>query len=444
MVLAVLLRQGLGESNHPGLGRGINRPPILAHPASVRRDVHNRARAGGNHSREKNPAANNGSNLAGTQNLVIVTINYRLGPFGWFAHPALRTGDVLGDSGNFGTLDMLEALNWVHDNIAAFGGDPGNVTIAGESAGGINVYSMLASPLAAGLFHRAISQSGMPFSNELKNGEAKAGSVLTKLLMQDKLASSRSEAENFIRNKDNSWIADYFRKKSSEEIFGCYRRVVFGNLLDSNMIFVDGHVLPGKPSELLAKGSYNRTPFLAGNNREEAKLFLPLLLSDLDDSKLCTMIQDMNPEHPQVRIRDYMGPFDKLVYNPLAKIGTAGFKLLGVSGPAKKMSRHQDDIFIYRFDWDEEPKPMDYVIGAAHGMELAFIFGNFLGDRDSTLRFAWSEENQTNRIELSRIMMSYWANFMRTGNPNGPGLPQWNSWSNQPGAPKRVVLNSGM
>ncbi len=369
-----------------------------------------------------------GSNLAGMQNLIVVTFNYRLGPFGWFAHPALRTGDALDDSGNFGTLDILAALNWVHENIAAFGGDPGNVTIAGESAGGINVYSMLASPLASGLFHRAIVESGLPFSNELKSGEAKAGSVLTQLIVKDELAPFAGQAEKFLRDKDKSWIADYLRRKSPQEIMGCYHRVAFGNLLDSNMIFVDGRVIPAKPGRLLARGDYNRVPLLAGNNREEAKLFLPLLLSDLDDAKLCTMIQDMDPDHPQVSLRDYMGPLDQIVYNPLAKIGTAGFRLLGVTVPAQKMARRQKDIFTYRFDWDEEPKPLDYVIGAAHGLELAFVFGNFLGGKDSTLRFAWNESNRAGRLELSERMMTYWANFARNGNPDGDGLPEWQPW----------------
>ncbi|HUT52388.1 MAG TPA: carboxylesterase family protein [bacterium] len=377
-----------------------------------------------------------GSNLAGPQDLVVVTFNYRLGPLGWFAHPALRTGDALDDSGNFGTLDILAALNWVHDNIEDFGGDPGNVTIAGESAGGINVFSMLACPPAAGRFHRAIVQSGLPFSNELKSGEAKAGSVLTQLIMKDKLASSSSDAEKYIHDQNNDGIADYLRKKSPQEIMGCYRRVPFGNLLDSNMIFVDGRVIAGKPGRLLARGDYNRVPILAGNNRDEAKLFLPLLLSDLDDAKLCTMIQDMDPDHPQVSLRDYMGPFDQIVYNPLAKIGTAGFKLLGVNVPAGKMSRSQSDIFIYRFDWDEEPEPLDYVIGAGHGLDLAFVFGNFLGSKDSTLRFAWNQSNQAGRIELSERMMAYWANFARTGNPNGDGFPEWKPF------PQTMILDT--
>jgi len=383
---------------------------------------------GGNTVGQSSLSLYNGSNLAGAQNLIVVSVNYRLGPFGWFAHPALRTGDDLDDSGNFGTLDLLAALQWVHDNIAAFGGDPGNVTIAGESAGGINVYSMLVSPLAAGLFQRAISESGAPFSNEMKRGEAKAGSVLTQLVVKDKLAPNKQEAEKFIRSKDNKWISDYLHQKSPQDIYGLYRHTAFGNILDSSQIFADGRVIPAKPSELLAKGNYNRVPFLAGNNREEAKLFLPMVLSDLDDAKLCGMIQEMDPEHPQVRIRDYMGPVDRIIYNPITKIGTVGFRNLGVTGPAKKMSRHESDIFLYQFDWDEEPKPLDFVIGAAHGLELPFVFGNFLSDRDSALRFAWTQANQAGRINLSKRMMSYWANFARGGNPNGDNLPEWKGW----------------
>jgi para-nitrobenzyl esterase len=366
----------------------------------------------------------------------VVSVNYRLGPFGWFAHPALRIGDALDDSGNFGTLDILAGLQWVHDNIAAFGGDPGNVTIAGESAGGMNVYSLLASPLAKGLFQRAISESGAPSANPMDKGEAKAGSALLKLIVNDKLAANEREAEKFLRNKNNPWIADYLRKKSPQEIYACYHPGPFGSLRESSQIFADGRVIPAKPKELLAKGDFNRTPFLAGNNREEAKLFLPMILSDLNDAKLCGMIQEMDPEHPQVKVRDYMGPFGRIVYNPLTKITTRGVRRVGVDGPARKMSRFESDIFVYQFEWDEEPKPLDFVVGAAHGTELAFVFGNFLSDQDSALRFAWNQSNRAGRIELSKRMMAYWANFARTGNPNGEGLPEWKAW------PQRMILDT--
>ena len=114
-----------------------------------------------------------GAHFARGADMIFVSINYRLGPMGWLTSPLLRTGDKLDDSGDYGTLDIIQALKWVHENIEAFGGDPGDVTVAGESAGGINVFTLLASPLASGLFQRAIAESGAPMSNRAGKGRAK-------------------------------------------------------------------------------------------------------------------------------------------------------------------------------------------------------------------------------------------------------------------------------
>src|SRR5208337_5213356 len=124
-----------------------------------------------------------GSSVASRSHMVFVSINYRLGPFGWFSHPALREGVSAEDaSGNYGTLDIIQALKWVQQNIAAFGGDPENVTIAGESAGGFNVLSLLISPPARGLFQRAISESGAAITRGIDEADAKSREILARLV----------------------------------------------------------------------------------------------------------------------------------------------------------------------------------------------------------------------------------------------------------------------
>ncbi|MCP4757192.1 MAG: carboxylesterase family protein, partial [Proteobacteria bacterium] len=146
-----------------------------------------------------------GGNLSRKANMVVATVNYRLGPLGWFAHPALRNGaNALDDSGNYGTLDLIKSLEWVRDNISAFGGDPSSVTIAGESAGGWNVQSLLISPLAAGLFHGAVSQSG-PSTNvkPVAYVEKNAGKVVQQLLENDR--TTKEQVGN---------LAEYLRKKT--------------------------------------------------------------------------------------------------------------------------------------------------------------------------------------------------------------------------------------
>ena len=397
---------------------------------------------GGNSVGQSAMSLYNGSNFAGQNNFVFVSINYRLGPMGWFLHPALKSGDPLDDSGNYGTLDLIQALKWVNENIAEFGGDPGNVTIAGESAGGINVFSLLVSPLAAGLFHHAIVESGVPLGVSRKAGEQSSQEFLQKLAVQDGLAPTEEAAEKFLAQKDAAWIAAWLRSKSAKEIFSVYEHTAFGNLRGWSNTFVDGTVLTQSPWASLEQGKYNQVPFLGGNNREEAKLFLPLVMSNLTEPKLCGLIKSINPDQPEVRLLDYMDPLYYPVYEPLAVVTGYGFQQVGVDHPARLMSKHQDRIYLYRFAWDEEPKPLDFVIGAGHGMEMPFVFGNFGKDSDSVLRFAWSKTNQPGRMELSNRMMTYWANFARTGNPNAPGLPDWPACCSRPGGARRMVLDA--
>ena len=143
---------------------------------------------GGNSMGAASEEGYDGVNLAGKCNMVVVTVNYRLGPLGWFTCDALRSdepGADLDNSGNYGTLDLIKALTWVKDNIAAFGGDPSRVTVAGESAGAINIFSLLISPQGAGLFHGAIAQSGMPIALPVAAGEESAREVILKLLVAD-------------------------------------------------------------------------------------------------------------------------------------------------------------------------------------------------------------------------------------------------------------------
>jgi para-nitrobenzyl esterase len=389
-----------------------------------------------------------GANFSSRTNMVFVSINYRLGPLGWLTHPMLREGDVLDDSGNYGTLDIIKALEWVRDNISAFGGDPGNVTIAGESAGGMNVYSMLASPLADGLFHRAVSQSGAPISTPMSVGEAHSQRLFVQLLLRDGLATNEEEAEDLIQEKGERWARDYLRSKTPGELLACQTPMPSGMLIDTllNMIFQDGTVLTESPLNCFRKGDYNKVPFLVGNNAEELKLFLPLFVGRLTEKELGRLVMDLDPGvGSDLKLEDLLHPLFWPVYEPLGSLGGSLFQAVGVDTPASQMSMHQDDVYAYRFAWDEEPPPMDFLIGAGHAMEIPFIFGNFQLDENSVMRFSWSEENRPGREELSHAMMTYWANFARTGDPNTPdtGLPLWHAWSDEPGAPKRMLLDTG-
>jgi len=379
-----------------------------------------------------------GGNFASRENMIFVSINYRLGPMGWFAHPALKTGNTLDDSGNYAILDIIQALKWVKENISSFGGDPNNITIAGESAGAGNVYTLLSSPLAKGLFQKAIAQSGAPQAGSREKAEAQAQSILYKLVIKDGLAKDEKQAELLITQKDNQWVADYLRDKSIKEFYLAYETGIFGRLKGFRGTFVDGVVLVESPKQSLEKGNYNQAPFLVGNNKEELKLFLPLLIGRLDEKGLCQLDKEVDPNNMKIKLTEYVSPLYIPIYPALSYLGAKGFQKMGVDTPADLMSKHQKEVYAYRFEWKQEPRPADFVFGAAHAMEIPFVFGNFQADADSALRFAWSDANKAGREELSKRMSGYWANFAKTGDPNGPGLPEWRPWSQEPGKNRMI------
>jgi len=368
-----------------------------------------------------------GDALAVKENVLVVTINYRLGPLGWFSHPALSNGDPLDDSGNYGSLDVIAALQWTRDNIAAFGGDPGNVTLFGESAGAADTLAMMASPLARDLFHKAIVQSGgfrtspvstaQNFIDDLEAGHAFSGrEVVNQLLVADGTAADRATASEQQRDTSDTEIKNYLYSKSAEEILAIYDGRGFG-MIDFVQLIADGHVLPeGSADEVFAsRDSYNAVPVVLGTNRDEAALF---------------MVRD--PRHVENRFGVFPKLKDEAAYLTDVRYSSLAWKTRGVDDLARLMTKHQPaDVYAYRFDWDEEDSIMGYdlgtALGAAHGLEIAFAFGSFEGGMG--LSYLYPQTPQ--RDELSRSMMGYWANFARTGAPgNGSSGTEvaWTPW----------------
>ncbi|MBM4266103.1 MAG: carboxylesterase family protein [Deltaproteobacteria bacterium] len=370
-----------------------------------------------------------GGYLAVAQDLVVVTINYRLGPLGWFRHASLRgEGTTPEDaSGNFGTLDMILALDWVRDNIAAFGGDPGNVTIFGESAGGRDVLSLVQSPPARGRFHRAISQSGGMRRSTAEDAEnfvddpepghkASSSEILLRWLIADGRAADRESAKTALASMSPDEIAKYLRGKSAEEFLETYPHEATEGLIDVPQVFAEGTVLPigdGLASFASADG-HAKVPVMLGTNRDEQKLFLY-----------------PNPEHVRQVLWILPRLRDPDRYEALSEHSSALWKATGADEPAAALIRGgAPGVFVYRFDWDEEPTifgaDLGQMIGAAHGFEIPFVLGNF--DLGEEANVVWTEENEPGRKLLSEQMMSYWANFAATGSP-GRGrkgdLPEW-------------------
>jgi len=199
--------------------------------------------------------------LANKSNMVVVTVNYRLGPMGFFSHPALRSGrsgDEKTDSGNFGLLDLIQALSWVKANIKVFGGDPENVTIAGESAGGQNVISLIASPLARNLFHRAVSENGSIRPATAAQGEEHVNEVITKLLVKDGSAPDEKAAGAKLKSMSMKEIGTYLRSKSAQDFLELYPEGKLMGMIKFPNSFGDGTVLPVDFYRVLKGGNYNR------------------------------------------------------------------------------------------------------------------------------------------------------------------------------------------
>ncbi len=371
-----------------------------------------------------------GSRIAVNSDVVVVIVQYRLGPLGWFTYPALRHGDSrLDDSGNFGTLDNVMALQWIQQNISAFGGNPRNVTITGESAGAHNVMNLLISPLGKGLFHQAMSESGGMTTIPVASGEALAVSTIDKLL-----------AKNGISGEEwDSWPPDaqeaYLRGQSNSDLLE-----VLADTIGTYSAYEDGYVIPGSVVATIRSGNYNKVPIILGANQYESKAFMPLygprlglpwfnLIAVLDGT--IPSVDDVLPTQ-----------FDKDVYEVTGYYGSRNWRGKYVDERARALKEQQNQVWAYEFDWGgpgSGPSPFDFIYGAAHAMEISFFFGS-----DTSLwGYGYNPENDTaGRADLSRTMMQYLANFAHRGNPNGCGLPVWQKWSNKEGKPKVIVFDA--
>jgi len=405
---------------------------------------------GGNTSGSGSSVSYNGAKLAGRHDVVVVTINYRLGPFGWFRHPALSTDSPEDNSGNYGTLDIIEALRWVRNNIHVFGGDAGNVTIFGESAGGYNVLTMLASPLAKGLFHRAIVQSGgLEITSvtmaENYRDDAIAGSALSsrevvnKLLVIDGLVADRSAAKQRQETMGAAAIASYILGKSTDQIFAAYQyRHVSDGSDDSKTahagspdILGDGFVLPKDMAnaELFSDTAhYNAVPIILGTNRDEATLF-----NMFNDAYVNTVLGFVP-----------LGFKDEAGYLRVTRYGSDLWKLDGVDSLASQMKEAQGDkVFAYRWDVDDLRHigiiDLQKLLGASHGMEVPFVFGNLTNSLKIYYQHLITPEN----VRVSDSMMSYWTQFAYTGDP-GKGRSgeevAWTGWQNGDLNQKRLLI----
>jgi len=368
-----------------------------------------------------------GHRVASASRVVFVSVNYRLGPFGWLSLPALREGrSAEDDSGNFGTLDLVHALRWIRDNIEAFGGDPHMVLISGESAGGMNVLSLIASPLARGLFHRALVQSGVSRTTPVAEAEERAGRMLAGLLVSDRRARDTADAVQVAAAMGPAEIRAYLRAAGGRRILAQFAAGTFG-MADNPSLFRDGAVLPADGYLAFETGAYpNRVPLVIGSNADEVKLF-----------------------------RFFGGSSDwrSGTYEAATRYASDVWKADSVDGVARRLSAQSDQppVYAYHFRWGSLREDGSSVLpgnwgrrlGSFHSLEIPFFLGT---DTVNAVMgwFLFSGKNEPGRRALSGAMMAAMARFIRTGDPNGPGAPAWPAWTNAPGGPKCLVLDAGL
>jgi len=346
-----------------------------------------------------------GTHLA-QQGVIVVSMNYRLGVFGFFVHPELAKESGHNAAGNYGLLDQTAALRWVHENIAAFGGDPGNVTIFGESAGSFSVSAQMASPLAKGLFQKAIGESGGAFfSGGLAFEPRSVREEKDVKLVSAKLGvSTLAELRAIPAQK----LLDAFSPPQSR-----------GFDFEPD---VDGYFLPEPAPAIFAAGNQNDVPLLAGWNHDEGSFEVAFSPQKPTADSLKAMAQKEFGDKAAEFLKLY--PSDTPEQTLRSAEDFAGDRFIAFSTWAwveAQAKTGKQPVYRYRFDLGPPADPKGPQLGAYHSAEIEYVFGQL----DSKAGVAWLPEHRA----LSDEMQKYWANFARSGDPNGPGLPKWSVYS---------------
>lgn len=342
-----------------------------------------------------------GESLASGGEVITVTINYRLGVLGFLSHPGLAEESEAGASGNYGLLDQIAALRWLRQNIAAFGGDPDRVTIAGESAGGESVCVLGATPLAKGLVDGVIGGSGACMGTL---GDTDRGD-------QYDTRTAAEEAGRDLSERLGGATVEEMRRMPTDRVVEAA-----GPLRGHWRPSVDGHVLDRAPADIYAAGDQLDVPVLVGSNADEASLAL-LSPPDSDVDAYRRAVREEHGADAELFLRLYPGDTEEQVRDSLLRAETDKVMTRAVRRWAMLQTRSgRADAYTYYF---AHVPPEDGLrrFGAYHGAEVMYAYDNLGKDGDA----AYDTRDFTLRDQMS----GYWTNFARTGDPNGPGLPQW-------------------
>jgi para-nitrobenzyl esterase len=360
--------------------------------------------------------------------VVVVTLNYRLGPLGFLAHPRLSAESPEGVSGNYGLLDQIAGLQWVQRNIAQFGGDPQKVTMFGESAGAESVCLLLVSPLAGGVFRSAIAQSPVMVGSLRPLRTSELGVVPAE-------AVGRKLAER-LGIQDGPDTLAVLRATPWERINEAVSQMGKDVGVEViNMVCtptVDGYVIPDHPVRLLREGRQHPAALLAGVAANESTIFLPLLLPSLNGTDaIVKYVQTLFPADADKILQLLPAKSEGELFQRLDRLITARWFGAWTDFLVESANRKQIPAWLYRFTRKPPPSAAELIaadssdtvlpaenLGVPHGTELFYVFGFMepllgFGDEDRA---------------LSEQIMTYWTNFAKTGDPNGDGLPAWPSY----------------
>jgi len=347
-----------------------------------------------------------GENFA-KKGIIVVSVNYRLGAFGFFSHPELTKESGVHASGNYGLMDQIAGLRWVKQNIAAFGGDPEKVTIAGESAGSLSVSALMASPLAKGLFRLAIGESGAFF------GRPPAGSAMPTLGETEKTGTKFAEALGA-----NDLAA--LRAKGAEDLLNAAQK-------DRSLQFwpsVDGYVLPKEVAAIFAEGGQAHVPLLAGWNAEEASWAVVYAKEKPTAHTFPQQLRARFDDRTAEILKLYPASNDEEAHKSAIDLASDLF-IVYITWAWLEMQNKTGQAPVYGYVFDRTPpvapdtkvngiSPKE--LGARHACEIEYVFGTLKSQPNP-----WENAD----FKISDAMASYWANFTKAGDPNGPGLAKW-------------------
>ncbi len=345
--------------------------------------------------------------------VIVVSMNYRLGIFGFFAHPELTQESEHHASGNYGLMDQIAALRWVHDNIAQFGGDPANVTIFGESAGSFSVSSLVASPLARGLFHKAIGESGALFS--------------------------ATRPTPTVAQAQKEW-AEFAERTLHANTLASLRAMSAADLLEATVkpkhprigAVIDGYVLPSDSVSIYGNGRQAHVPLLAGWNRDEGSADGLLGNKPATLDNYIAAVKQRYGSHADEVLRVYHATNDAEAKRAAADL--QGDNFIGYSTwKWLELHRKTSGSPVYRYEFDQPlpagtPAMPSFELRVPHASDIEFVFET-LPERHIPWTPAWSEADW----RASQMLATYWTNFAKTGNPNGGGLPNWPTYDAKTG-----------